>query len=86
MSKEIQRILLEQAGASVDETAVVLGLSPAGVRLGIKRGDIPAKRIGPTILRVPTSWLRSTLAVEANRLKQNPSRADTRLRGREATR
>jgi excisionase family DNA binding protein len=64
MSKEIREIL-EQAGASVDEVAAVLGLSPAGVRCAIKRGDIPAVRVGPKTLRVPTSWLRRLLTVEA---------------------
>jgi hypothetical protein len=64
MSKEIREILA-QAGASVDETAAVLGLSPAGIRNGIRRGDIPVTRIGPKTLRVPTSWLRRVLAVDA---------------------
>jgi hypothetical protein len=37
------------------ETGKVLDLSPEGVRRAIKRGDIPAMRIGPKTLRVPTS-------------------------------
>jgi excisionase family DNA binding protein len=64
MSKEIREIL-EQAGASVSETARVLNLSEEGVRDAIRRGSIPATRIGPKTTRVPTSWLRKVLAVEA---------------------
>jgi hypothetical protein len=64
MSDEIAKILA-QAGATVGETATVLHMTPKAVYEGIKRNDIPATRIGPKTLRVPTSWLRSVLAVEA---------------------
>ena len=64
MFDEIQQILA-QAGATVEETAKVLGLSPAGVRCAIRRGDIPVTRISRKIVRVPTSWLRKVLAVDA---------------------
>jgi excisionase family DNA binding protein len=63
MFHEIQEILAK-AGATVDETGKVLDLSSEGVRRAIKRGDIPATRIGPKTLRVPTSWLRTVLAVD----------------------
>jgi hypothetical protein len=62
MSDEIAKILA-QAGATVEQTGKVLGLTPKAVYEGIKRNDIPATRIGPKTLRVPTSWLRSILAV-----------------------
>jgi excisionase family DNA binding protein len=64
MCDEIARILA-QAGATVEETARVLNLTSRAVYEGIKRSDIPATRIGPKTLRVPTSWLRRALAVDA---------------------
>jgi excisionase family DNA binding protein len=64
MPDQIAKILA-QAGATVEETAQFLNLTPKSVYEAIKRGDIPATRIGPKTLRVPTSWLRSVLAVEA---------------------
>jgi len=63
VSDEIARIL-SQAGATVDEVATVLNLTPKAVYESIKRRDIPATRIGPKTIRVPTSWLRRVLAVE----------------------
>jgi hypothetical protein len=62
MSDEIAKILA-QAGATVTETSRVLNLTPKAVYGGIKRKDIPATRIGPKTLRVPTSWLRTVLEV-----------------------
>jgi hypothetical protein len=64
MPDEIARILA-QAGTTVRQTGKVLNLTPKAVYEGIKRSDTPATRIGPKVLRVPTSWLRSALAVKA---------------------
>jgi excisionase family DNA binding protein len=56
------KALMEELTVSVDETAVLLGLSRGHTYDAVKDGQIPSIRIGRTI-RVPTAALRAMLQI-----------------------
>lgn len=62
------KALMEDTTVSVDDAALLLGLSRGSAYAGVKEGQIPSLRIGNRI-RVPTAPLRAMLKLEANALK-----------------
>jgi excisionase family DNA binding protein len=47
--------------ATVTEAASILELDPRTVLSAIKRGEIPATKVGQ-VYRIPTAWLRTAAA------------------------
>ena len=59
------KALMEDTTVSVDDAALLLGLSRASAYAGVKEGQIPSLRIGHRI-RVPTAALRAMLRLEVS--------------------
>lgn len=63
--KQIGPVTLADLGdrnfATIPETASILEYDPRTIALAIRRGDIPAVKVGQTY-RVPVTWLRSAAA------------------------
>jgi excisionase family DNA binding protein len=57
------RALMEEMTLTVDDAAVLLGLSRNGAYAAVREGSIPSIRIGRCI-RIPSAALRSLLGLE----------------------
>lgn len=60
-----KRALSEELAITVEDAAVLLGMSRNGTYAAVKENKLPSIRIGRTI-RIPSAALRSLLKVEAS--------------------